>query len=371
MNPTQASLQLTIASGGRVILKADPAKVPPQDVLEILPSSAAVLGALKGKPVDVVICAWPRDRALCQELCDWHEVSVLLLVPVTVSRAAATAFARTMRGCGLLPASFSLLTLMGLAAPILEEEPSARFLRRLPRLTRLWGLRKTGIVQFLQSDGAWDWISLKEGALVQAGDVRIIRTAMQHGQMRFLERAVQGDGSREMMGRLLMELAGLRTDTRFAAVHRSWTPQPCRIGDIPVSKGTRELLAGADGHRSLRQLLGIEKTTVDSVSEELHALVRLRLAQLKPPALGPQPPLNQRLLEVMQREQVLLTPGAPGPEAAGLFPKSMVVRRKIARWKNQQYNHISTEPGLPGSTRAMAARLSGGWLEVFLGERAP
>lgn len=367
MNPIQASLQLTIASGGRVIVKGDPSGVPLQDALQILPSSYEVLRQLEREAIDVVICTWPNDRALCRELCDRHRVSVMLQVPVSASREEAIAFARTVRHCSLLPETFSLSALMGLSTPPLEESLSADFLRRLPRLTRLWGLHKTGVVQFLQPDGAWDWISVKDGGLVQAGDLSIVRAAMQHGRMRFLEQSVQGDASREMMGRLLLELAGLQTDPRFAAAHRSWIPQPCHIGSIPISKGTRFLLAGADGRRSLRQLLGVKKIAVDSVSEELHALVRLRLVQLKPPVPHRPRSINLRLFEMMQREQACLTPGADSVPL-GLSSDPPSIRRKIARWKSDQYDHISEKPNLPGSLRAMAMGLSGGWLRIFLGE---
>ncbi|MFT5687033.1 MAG: hypothetical protein ACI8RZ_007990 [Myxococcota bacterium] len=367
MNPIQASLQLTIASGGRVIVKGDPAGVPIHDTLQILSSARVVLRQIEAEPIDVVICTWPVDQALARELCERHRVAVMMMIPVNTSRDAAIAFARQLRNCSLLPETFSLSALMGLSLPTIGETLSPDFLRRLPRLTRLWGLKKTGVVQFLLSDGAWDWISIKDGGLVEAGDIPLIRSAMQQGRMRFLERAIHGDASREAMGRMLLELAGVQTDTRFAAIHRSWTPQPCHLGDLPVSEHARSLMGESDGTRTLRHLLGARKVFAGSVSEELHALVRLRLVQLKPPDQSWSRPPRHRLRARIQREQARLEPRDGAALKLGLPPQTPpALRRKIARWQHERYDRISESPQLSSALQQAAMAVSEHWMGVFV-----
>jgi hypothetical protein len=371
MNEILASLQLTIASGGGIIV-VDHAAVDDsimgvgQDAVWVVSDADEALQLVEQEVPEVVICSWPADRELARQLSEGHRVSVMMVVPVSASRSRAIRFARQLRDCAILPESFSLVTLLG-ADTSMGRSLSASFLRRLPRLTRLWGNQKTGVVQFLQPDGAWDWIEVKDGGLVRAGELSILQTAMQSGRLRFLERVVHGDPSRDAMGRLLIELAGTLSDTRFAMAHQGWIPEPCLLGDLPLSQQTRFLLWEADGERSLGHLLRTMGIPFAAVSEELHALVRLRLVHLKPPEDFSLHPLHSRLRARLERERALLRQAPESRRVLGLTGvEPMALRRKVARWQHERYARISEEAGLAGDLQHEAAELSETWREIFL-----
>ena len=220
------------------------------------------------------------------------------------------------------------------------------------------------MVQFLRPDGVWDWIGVKKGGLVRVGNLQIIKDALQSGRLRFMERAVSGEASQEAMTRLLLDLAGTNTDSRFASTHGSWVPHSHRASGFPLSAASRGLLLAFDGVRPLWLLLRTLRVPAELLSEELHALVRLRLVRLLPPEDYTLRPLH-RIIERLAGDRARLT-RASRAEIFGLpagAPLSM--RRKIARWQTERYARISEEPALPGPAVAEASALSNTWREIF------
>jgi len=364
MDQVQASLQLTIASGGRVLLVGSDVPETGQDSLLVAPTVQAALQRLEHDPIDVVVCGWPDGGRFVKALPLHRRVSVMMTAPAGANRTAALAFAHRSRNCAVLPASFSMFTLMGADGLGAENGLSANYLRRLPRLTGLWGRRKTGVVQFLRPDGVWDWIGVKRGGLVRVGDPQIIKDALQSGRIRFMERAVSGESSQDAMTRLLLDLAGTNTDDRFASTHGNWIPHSHRASSFPLSAASRGLLSAIDGVRPLWLLLRTLRVPAELLGEELHALVRLRLVRLLPPSDYTLQPLHRIIERLSGDRERLMQAGRTEvfglPEGA---PTSM--RRKIARWQTERYARLSEEPALPDPAAAEAVALSDTWREIF------
>lgn len=364
MDQVQASLQLTIASGGRVLLVGEEVPETGQSSLQVAPTVQAALKRLEHDPIDVVVCGWPDGGRFVKAIPLHRRVSVMMTAPAGPPRDAALAFAHRSRNCAVLPTSFSMFTLLGADGLGAESGLSANYLRRLPRLTGLWGRRKTGVVQFLCPDGVWDWIEVKKGGLVRAGDPQIIKDALQAGRIRFIDRTVIGDASQDAMTRLLLELAGTNTDSRFASTHGNWVPHSHRASSFPLSAASRGLLSAIDGVRPLWLLLRELRVPAALLGEELHALVRLRLVRLLPPDDYTLQPLH-RIIDRLAGDRARLA-RARSVEVFGLpagAPRSM--RRKIARWQTERYARISEEPALPDPAAAEAVALSDSWREIF------
>lgn len=233
--------------------------------LDLVTSARA--SAAGSKLVIVVMAALADDRL--RRVCDEARVADVVVRPFSVLDLAAR-----VRGLNLPAAA---------GAPPSTPATPLDF-DNTTRLVRLWARRASGILQIASPRGEM-WVTLADGAPVDAESLAALREVLHGGEVEFQPCNVDGAGDYVATGKIFWEEALASERGRRGAPMRGTLLSPTHLTEaaaqLPLNAGLARILAGLTAPAALGRLCDAQLIDAATVVDEVAALAALGMLSLQ------------------------------------------------------------------------------------------
>lgn len=233
--------------------------------LELVTRSRA---SAAGAQLVIVVMAALVDERL-RRVCDEAAVAEIVVRPFSVLDLAAR-----VRGINLPPAASAQVASPG--TPLDFDNTT--------RLVRLWARRASGILQIASPRGEM-WVTLADGAPVDAESLAALREVLHGGEVEFQPCNVEGAGDYAATGRIFWEEALASERGRRGAPTRGTLLTPTHLTEaaaqLPLSAGLGRILAGLTAAAPLGRLCDAQLIDAATVVDEVAALAALGMLSLQ------------------------------------------------------------------------------------------